>query len=95
MLVEFNTIKLTAVPPMVTAVALVKSAPVMVMLVPPAADPAEGETLVTVGAAAVAGVLNKLRHSNRLQSNASHENLFRLLWPGPNCSAFDSFIEFP
>ena len=51
MLVELTTVKLTAMPPMVTAVALAKSAPVMVMLAPPAADPAEGETLVTVGAA--------------------------------------------
>jgi hypothetical protein len=51
--------------------------------------------VVTVNTAAVAGVLNKPRHSNRLQSTASHENLFRLLWPGPNCSVFDSFIGFP
>ena len=49
MLVELSTVKLTAVPPMVTAVALAKSAPVMVMLVPPTAGPTEGETLVTVG----------------------------------------------
>ena len=54
MLVELTTAKLTAVPPMVTAVAPAKSVPVMVMLVPPAAAPAEGETLVTVGAAGTA-----------------------------------------
>ena len=54
MLVALTTVKLTAVPPMVTAVAPAKSVPVMVMLVPPAADPAEGETLVTVGATGIA-----------------------------------------
>ena len=52
MLVELTTVKLTVVPPMVTAVAPAKSVPVMTMLVPPAAGPAEGETLVTVGAVA-------------------------------------------
>ena len=50
MLVELTTVKLTAVPPMVTEVAPAKSVPVMVMLVPPAPDPVEGETLITVGA---------------------------------------------
>ena len=53
MLVELTTVKLTAVPPMVTEVAPAKSVPVMVMLVPPAADPVVGETLVTVGAVGV------------------------------------------
>ena len=52
MLVELTTVKVTAVPPMVTAVAPAKSVPVMVMLVPPEVDPTEGETLVTVGAVA-------------------------------------------
>ena len=41
-----------ATPPMVTPVAPAKSAPVMVMVVPPAPDPVLGETLVTVGAGA-------------------------------------------
>ena len=54
MLVELTTANLTAVPPIVTAVAPAKSVPVMVMLVPPAEDPTEGETLVTVGAAGIA-----------------------------------------
>ena len=52
MLVELTTTRLVAaVPPMVTAVAPVKSVPVMVMLVPPATGPLVGEILVTVGAA--------------------------------------------
>ena len=51
MLVELTTVKLTAVPPMVTEVAPAMSAPVIVILVPPAEYPEEGETLVTVGAA--------------------------------------------
>lgn len=54
MLVELTTVKVTAEPPMVTAVAPAKSVPVMVMLVPPAVDPTDGETLVTVGAAGIA-----------------------------------------
>ncbi len=49
MLVELTTVKLTAVPPMVTEVAPAMLAPVMVMGVPPAPDPVIGETLVTVG----------------------------------------------
>ncbi len=49
MLVELTTVKLTAVPPMVTEVAPAMLAPVMVMFVPPAPDPVVGETLVTVG----------------------------------------------
>ena len=50
-LVELTTVTLVAAtPPMVTPVAPVKSVPVMVMTVPPAPDPVEGETLVTVGA---------------------------------------------
>ena len=39
-----------AMPPMVTTVAPVKSVPVMMIFAPPAPDPAEGETLVTIGA---------------------------------------------
>ena len=51
MLVELTTVKLVAAtPPMVTAVAPVKSAPVMVMFVPPATEPVVGEILITVGA---------------------------------------------
>ena len=54
MLVELTTVTLVAATPsMVTAVAPVKLAPVMVMLVPPAVDPLVGEILATVGAAAV------------------------------------------
>jgi hypothetical protein len=46
------TVKLVAaVPPMVTAVAPVKLVPVMVMLVPPAVGPDEGETVLMVGPA--------------------------------------------
>ena len=53
MVVESLTKKLVALtPPMVTAVAPVKSAPVMVMLVPPAVEPVAGEILITVGATA-------------------------------------------
>lgn len=49
-LVALTTKKLVAAtPPIVTPVAPVKSVPVMVMAVPPAPDPVEGETLVTVG----------------------------------------------
>ena len=52
MVVESTTEKpITAVPSMVTAVAPVKSAPVMVILVPPAVVPLLGEILITVGAA--------------------------------------------
>ena len=49
--VALTTTKLAVVPPMVTEVAPAISAPVIVILVPPAVDPEEGETLVTVGAA--------------------------------------------
>ena len=50
MVVELTTVTLVAaVPPKVTAVAPVKLAPVMVMLVPPAGEPLAGEILVTVG----------------------------------------------
>ena len=49
--VALTTTKLAAVPPMVTEVAPAMSTPVIVILVPPAVDPEEGETLVTVGAA--------------------------------------------
>ena len=48
----FTTRLVAAVPPMVTAVAPVKSAPVMVMVVPPAAEPVVGEILITGGATA-------------------------------------------
>ena len=58
-LVELTTVKLTAVPPMVTEVAPARSAPVMVMLVPPAPDPVEGETLVTVGAGGIVPLYSK------------------------------------
>ena len=52
-LVSLTTITLAAAaPPMVTAVAPVKSVPVMVMGVPPFAAPVAGEILVTVGATA-------------------------------------------
>lgn len=54
--VVFVTEKLAAfTPPKVTAEMLVKPVPVIVTLVPPAAGPEAGETLVTVGAAASAG----------------------------------------
>ena len=59
MVVELTTVKLTAVPPMVTEVAPAKSVPVMVMLVPPAANPAEGETLVTEGTGGIVLVNSK------------------------------------
>ena len=59
MLVELTTVKLTAVPPMVTEVAPAKSVPVMVILVPPAPDPVEGETLVTEGAGGIVLVNSK------------------------------------
>ena len=53
MVVELTKAKVAALtPPMVTAVAPVKSAPVMVMLVPPAVEPLVGEILITVGATA-------------------------------------------
>ena len=52
MIVELNTVTLVAVTPsIVTAVAPVKSVPVMVMVVPPAIKPLVGEIVVTVGAA--------------------------------------------
>ena len=52
--VALSTVKLVAaLPPMVTAVAPVKSVPVMVMVVPPAIDPAEGEMLATEGAGVI------------------------------------------
>ena len=52
MLVEVTTTTfVAATPPMVTAVAPVKSIPVMVMVVPPAVEPLVGEILVTLGAA--------------------------------------------
>ena len=54
MVVELTTVKLTAVPPMVTEVAPAMLVPVMVMLVLPAANPVEGETLVTVGNGGIA-----------------------------------------
>ena len=58
MLVELTTLKLVAAtPPMVTAVAPVKSAPVMVMVVPPAAEPVVGEIIFTVGAGAATTML--------------------------------------
>ena len=51
MLVELTTVTLVAaVPPRAIAVAPVKLAPVMVMVVPPACEPLVGEILVTVGA---------------------------------------------
>ncbi len=49
--VALTTTKLAAVPPIVTEVAPAMSVPVIVILVPPAVDPAEGEMLVTIGAA--------------------------------------------
>ena len=53
MLVELTTVTLVAaLPPMVTAVAPVKSVPVMVMLVPPEVEPLVGAILVTVGVGA-------------------------------------------
>ena len=60
MLVELTTTLVAAVPPMVTAVAPVKSVPVMVMLVPPAMGPAAGLMLVTVGAATTVKVTSLL-----------------------------------
>ena len=59
MLVELTTVKLTAVPPMVTEVAPAKLVPVMVMLVPTEANPAEGETLVTEGTGGIVLVYSK------------------------------------
>ena len=58
-LVGLITVKLTAVPPMLTAVAPAKLLPVIVILVPPAADPVEGETLVTVGAGGIVPLNSK------------------------------------
>ena len=59
MVVELTTLKLeAATPPMVTAVAPVKSVPVMVRVLPPAAEPVTGEILVMVGAGAGAAPLN-------------------------------------
>jgi hypothetical protein len=57
--VALATAKLAAVPPMVTEVAPPTPVPVMVMLVPPAAAPAEGETLAKVGADGVAPLYSK------------------------------------
>ena len=52
MVVELTTVtSMAAVPPRVTAVAPVKSVPVMVMAVPPSVEPLFGEILVTVGGA--------------------------------------------
>jgi len=51
MVFELTTITLVAaVPPMVTDAGLVKPAPVMVIIVPPAVGPLAGRTLITVGA---------------------------------------------
>ena len=50
MVVALTRTKLAAVPPRRTEVAPARLVPVMVMLVPPVVAPAEGETLVTVGA---------------------------------------------
>ena len=47
---ETTTTLVQAFPPTVTAVAPVKSVPVMVMLLPPAVEPLPGDTAVTVGA---------------------------------------------
>lgn len=55
----FTTRLVAAVPPMVTEVAPAKSVPVMVMLVPPAPDPVEGETLVTVGTGGIVPLNSK------------------------------------
>ena len=49
-LVGLTTVKLAKLPPMVTDVAPAKLLPVIVMVAPPAGDPTEVETLVTVGA---------------------------------------------
>ena len=55
MVLSLSTVKLVAAtPPMVTPVAPVKSAPVMVIIVPPAVDPLVGEILFTVGAGVTA-----------------------------------------
>ena len=51
MVVELLTENVAALPPIVTAVAPVKLAPVIVTLVPPAAGPLVGEILLTVGTA--------------------------------------------
>ena len=48
--VELLTENVAAVPPIVTPVAPVKLAPVIVTLVPPVAGPLVGEILLTVGA---------------------------------------------
>ena len=46
----FTTVKLlAAMPPIVTAVTLLKERPLMVMVVPPPVGPAAGEILVTLG----------------------------------------------
>ena len=59
MVVELTTVKLeAATPPMVTALAPVKSVPVIVMAVPPAVEPLIGKILVMVGAGAGAAPLN-------------------------------------
>ncbi len=58
MLVELTTVTLVAAtPPMVTPVAPVKSAPVIVMTVPPTVEPVVGEILFTVGAGAATTML--------------------------------------
>ena len=51
--VALATLKLAGAPPIVTDVAPATLVPVMVMLVPPAADPTEGETLINVGAGGI------------------------------------------
>jgi hypothetical protein len=48
--VELSTVKIAALPPKLTSVAPVRSVPVMVTAVPPAAGPLLGVTPVTVGA---------------------------------------------
>ena len=57
--VALATVKLAALPPIVTEVAPATSVPVMEMLVPPAAGPAEGETLAKVGAGGVVPLYSK------------------------------------
>ena len=54
MVVELTTKTLVAaIPPMVTEVTPATLVPVMVMIVPPAIGPAEGETLATVDAGGI------------------------------------------
>ena len=60
MVVELTTVTLVAATPrIVTALAPVKSVPIMVMVVPPAVEPVLGEILVTVGRAAGAAKNSK------------------------------------